>query len=69
MSRCLYDNITNTWYNYFDDKNKSLLSSIWKEGYDDPTYLTFKVEFGDWGASVLHRDVLDLGVTTFKTMY
>lgn len=26
-------------------------SEVFQSGYDDPTYLTFRVEFGNWGAS------------------
>ena len=35
-------------------------------GYDDPTYMTFKVEFGDWGASVLPRTMVNNGITAFR---
>ena len=65
MGKLLYVGSMNKWLNYFDDLpyNKS---SVFKEGYDDPTYMTFKIEFGDWGASVLPDSALDLGITNFS---
>lgn len=65
MGKLLYVGSMNKWLNYFDDLpyNKS---SVFKEGYDDPTYMTFKIEFGDWGASVLPDSALELGITNFS---
>lgn len=72
MSRILFDPTMQKWL-YGDltrSKNGTLSgtsgSSVFYDYYDDPTYMTFKIEFGDWGASVLDRNVLNLGVTTFQ---
>jgi len=53
MGKYVYNPIMNRWLNSFDSTEYT--STVFKEGYDDPTYMTFKIEFGDWGASVLDR--------------
>lgn len=63
MSRVVYSPVMNRWYNYFDEKLPK--SSVFLEGYDDPTYHTFRVEFGDWGASVLDPAVMNMGITNY----
>ena len=62
--KLLYNPIMNRWINSYDESVTN--SIVFKEGYDDPTYLGFKIEFGEWGASVLDQQTLNLGVTTFK---
>jgi len=62
MSSRLFSPTTNKWLKINDNYS----GQLFKEGYDDPTYLTFKIEFGDWGASVLPRNIIDLGTTAFK---
>ena len=67
-SRYVYISVMNRWLNpqnYNGSQPSDWTSSIWKEGYDDPTYMTFKVEFGDWGASILDRHVINAGTTSF----
>ena len=31
-------------------------SEVFQEGYEDPTYMTFRIEFGEWGSSVLSKE-------------
>ncbi len=67
-SKYVYNNVMNRWLNiqdYSGSQPKDWTSSVWKEGYDDPTYMTFKVEFGDWGASILDRHIINSGTTSF----
>lgn len=66
--KILYNSIMKRWLYQGDiDTNpKYKKSVVFKEGYDDPTYMTFKIEFGDWGASILDRSVLQLGTTEFR---
>lgn len=67
MSQLLFNPIKNRWFNTYDSPSEK--SQVFKYQYadmDDPTYLTFKIEFGDWGASVLTRNALKLGVTSFR---
>ena len=67
-SKYVYNSIMNRWLNtqdYSSGDPKDWTSSVWQEGYDDPTYMTFKVEFGDWGASILDRHVINTGTTSF----
>jgi len=53
----MYSPIMNKWlFGYSEDPNSDGLT--FKGGYEDPTYLTFKVEFGDWGASILDREII-----------
>jgi hypothetical protein len=33
-------------------------NEVFASGYEDPTFLTFKVEFGDWGYSLLDEAVI-----------
>ena len=51
------------------DENINRKSAIFKEGYDDPTYMTFRIEFGDWGASVLDRSIIQTGTTVFRPTF
>jgi len=77
MGKIIYNNVMGRWMMTKDVLKVTAKDSVFRldcdrdghGGYDDPTYLTFKVEFGDWGASVLPRQVLDLGVTTFNALY
>ena len=62
-SKSVYSSIMNRWIFGVNATGKS--SSIFKDGYDDPTYMTFKVEFGDWGASILDRSIVQNGITEF----
>ena len=56
----MYDPHINKWF--YNTKNNN--NEIFKDGYEDPTYLTFKVEFGGWGYSVLDKSTL--GFTEFN---
>lgn len=47
----LFDLLTSRWLLEASPNNPEKTSNIWKNGYEDPTYLTFKVEFGGWGYS------------------
>lgn len=62
-NKAVYSGIMNRWI--FGGVLDQDGSSIFKDGYDDPTYMTFKVEFGEWGASVLDRSVVQNGLTEF----
>lgn len=64
----MYSPTMNRWLNYFDEtlSEKYSKSSAFKEGYDDPTYMTFKIEFGDWGASILDKKIVSKGVSVFS---
>lgn len=67
QNKSVYSGIMNRWiFGEFADNKKS---SIFKDGYDDPTYMTFKVEFGDWGASVLDRSLVQNGLTEFSLAF
>lgn len=50
-----FDTVTMRWLNEsYSDKDGGLYSApsqIFYSGFNDPTYLTFRVEFGDWGYS------------------
>ena len=63
QGKAVYSGIMNRWI--FGATADGRKSSIFKDGYDDPTYMTFKVEFGEWGASVLDRSVVQNGLTEF----
>jgi hypothetical protein len=45
-----FDVETNRWYNE-SVNDGDFQSQIFAQGYDDPTYMTFKLEFGGWGYS------------------
>jgi hypothetical protein len=45
-----FDVETNRWYNE-SVNDGDFQSQIFEQGYDDPTYMTFKLEFGGWGYS------------------
>lgn len=65
----LFNPIKNRWFNTYNAKSE--IGKIFKGKYsdfDDPTYLTFKIEFGDWGSSILDRNALKLGITTFNAL-
>lgn len=76
MSKYLYNNIMKRWL-YGPDIIENGINGekirvseykkglVFKEGYDDPTFMTFRIEFGDWGASVLDRSLIQDGTTTF----
>ena len=56
-----FDPVVMRWYYGNTDKEPySVKSEVFKQGYEDPTYMTFRVEFGEWGASVLHRSVFTM---------
>jgi len=63
QGKAVYSGIMNRWI--FGATADGRKSSIFKDGYDDPTYMTFKVEFGEWGASVLDRSIVQNGLTEF----
>ena len=65
--KTIYNGIMNRWIFGATADNKK--SAIFKEGYDDPTYMTFKIEFGEWGASILNRDLIQGGITEFALSY
>ena len=67
MGKLLYNGIMKRWlYGADIDENINKKSAIFKEGYDDPTYMTFRIEFGDWGASILDRSIIQTGTTIFS---
>lgn len=67
MGKLLYNGIMKRWlYGADIDENINRKSAIFKEGYDDPTYMTFRIEFGDWGASILDRSIIQTGTTVFS---
>ena len=63
QGKTVYNGILNRWI--FGTTADGRKSSIFKDGYDDPTYMTFKIEFGEWGASVLDRSIVQNGLTEF----
>ena len=65
--KTVYSSVMNRWIFGTTADNKK--SAIFKEGYDDPTYMTFKIEFGEWGASILNRDLIQSGITEFALSY
>ena len=65
--KTIYNSILNRWIFGTTADNKK--SAIFKEGYDDPTYMTFKIEFGDWGASILKRSLIQGGITEFALSF
>lgn len=71
MVKSVYSKILNKWLygaDIDDISNGKFTeghSVVFQEGYDDPTYLTFKIEFGDWGASVLDRSLTQPNTTSF----
>lgn len=67
MGKLLYNGIMKRWLYGAEINEKSGL--VFKEGYDDPTYMTFRIEFGDWGASVLDRSIIQTGTTVFRPTY
>ncbi len=68
MGKLLYNGIMKRWlYGADIDENVNRKSAIFKEGYDDPTYMTFRIEFGDWGASILDRSIIQTGTTIFSS--
>ena len=68
MGKLLYNGIMKRWlYGADIDENINRKSAIFKEGYDDPTYMTFRIEFGDWGASILDRSIIQTGTTIFSS--
>ena len=70
MGKLLYNGIMKRWlYGADIDENINRKSAIFKEGYDDPTYMTFRIEFGDWGASVLDRSIIQTGTTVFRPTF
>ena len=64
MNRWLYGN--DSEFKQFQSITTTYKDGVFKEGYDDPTYMTFKIEFGDWGASVLDRSIIQTGTTVFR---
>ena len=68
MGKLLYNGIMKRWlYGADIDETINKKSAIFKEGYDDPTYMTFRIEFGDWGASILDRSIIQTGTTIFSS--
>ena len=41
-------------------------NSVFTPGFEDPTYLMFKVEFGDWGYSLLDLNTISIQQSTSK---
>ena len=64
MNRWLYGN--DSEFKQFQSITTTYKDGVFREGYDDPTYMTFKIEFGDWGASVLDRSIIQTGTTVFR---
>ncbi|WQJ53514.1 MAG: hypothetical protein [Wendovervirus sonii] len=64
MGKYIYNDVMNRWMNNYE-YDEYMSSAAFREGYDDPTYMTFKIEFGDWGASILDRSEIRLGTTVF----
>ena len=54
MALALFDPITLNWYNADNTElsTESPTGKVFKKGFNDPTYRTFRIEFGDWGASI-----------------
>ena len=70
MGKLLYNGIMKRWlYGADIDETINKKSAIFKEGYDDPTYMTFRIEFGDWGASILDRTIIQTGTTVFRPSF
>ena len=58
-----FDPVMMRWLNESSsDESYQETSSIFENGYDDPTYMTFRIEFGGWGASTIPS------LDTFKLM-
>ena len=58
-SGAIFDPVVMRWY-YGNTEQYQVQSEVFKKGYEDPTYMTFRVEFGEWGASVLHRNAFTM---------
>lgn len=59
-----FDKMTMNWLNEGTGFGQSQLydgSSVFADGYEDPTYMTFRIEFGGWGASTS-------SIATFREM-
>ena len=70
MGKLLYNGIMKRWlYGADIDETINKKSAIFKEGYDDPTYMTFRIEFGDWGVSILDRSIIQTGTTVFRPTF
>lgn len=70
MSSKLFSPTINRWISIKNNNETvgNYTDQVFKNGYDDPTYLTFKIEFGDWGASVLGRNAIEKGTSAFKVI-
>jgi len=64
MGKYVYNTVMNRWMNNYEF-DEYTTSPVFREGYDDPTYMTFRIEFGDWGASVLSRSMINEGISSF----
>lgn len=55
-----FDNVTMRWLNEMSGdpglQNSYGASNTFKSGYEDPTYMTFRIEFGGWGASTMSKE-------------
>ena len=58
-SGAIFDPVVMRWY-YGNTEQYQVQSEVFKKGYEDPTYMTFRVEFGEWGASILHRNTFTM---------
>lgn len=54
MALALFDPITLNWYNADNTElsTEAPTGKVFKKGFNDPTYRTFRIEFGEWGASI-----------------
>lgn len=53
-----FDKTTMNWLNEASARKSDLYedSVVFSSGYEDPTYMTFRIEFGGWGASTINKE-------------
>ena len=62
----LFDPITLNWFHSdaVQTETEPNVGKVFRKGFNDPTYRTFRIEFGEWGASIL--DNLDNSPVSFR---
>ena len=57
LTKLLFNDVQKRWMFGVEDGQTGKKSALFKDNLDDPTFMTFKIEFGDWGTSVLDRKI------------
>lgn len=61
LTKLLFNDVQKRWMFGVEDGQTGKKSALFKDNLDDPTFMTFKIEFGDWGTSVLDRKITQNG--------